>query len=520
MTDSLNAADFLLDGNRANRVALRLLERDFTFGELQAAANEFATTLLAAGYSRGDRVLLLSVNSFHWAAAYLGILKAGLVCVPLPANVPAGELAYYVGNTEPRAAFLHQPLLPRYKATLADAGIAVFCEGSDHQGNWFRCSQTPAAQPTLQNAVADVPHDLAALMFTSGSTGRPRGVMVTHRNLIANTNSILSCLNLEEHERMMTVLPFHYCFGTSLLHTYSRVGAVLVIDNRFTYPEVVLERMAETQCTSFAGVPSHYQILLRTSSLGRKPLPHLRSLLQAGGHLAPRFVHELQEKLPQARIFIMYGQTEATARLTCLPPESLSSKPGSIGKAIPGVRLRILKHSGEEAIPGEIGELVAEGENVTLGYWRAPEESAVTFREGKLHTGDLGTMDPDGFLYVVEREREFVKCGGVRISCRHMEDGLVKCPELVEAIVVAVSDELLGEAARAFVVSRQEPSDGVAQHVRNFCRSHLPRNMIPRDIIVIPEIPRNSCGKVLRQQLKTLAGDEPGDRLLELSTVE
>jgi len=220
--------------------------------------------------------------------------------------------------------------------------------------------------------------------------------MVSHSNIVANTKSIIASLHLSEHERMMTVLPFHYCFGASLLHTYLRVGGRLVLDNRFTYPDVVLENMAQQRCTSFAGVPSHYQILLRNSSLSRKHLPHLRTLLQAGGHLAPPFVHQLHETLPQARIFIMYGQTEATARLACMPPEMLATRPGSIGKAIPGVRLSILKASGEEAATGEIGEIVAEGENVTHGYWRAPEETAATFRNGKLFTGDLATMDNDG----------------------------------------------------------------------------------------------------------------------------
>lgn len=524
MTQDLNAADFLLTCKQKNRVALRLPEGDFTFGDLQDGAKEFAFLLLAAGHSRGDRVLLLSVNSFHWVAAYLGILKAGLVCVPLPANLAPEELAYYLEATEACAAFVHLPLLVRHNAILADAGLSIFCEKSMHLGSrdrnlrWFRCAQ-PAAESIFWRSGGEAPPaGLASLMFTSGSTGRPRGVMVSHGNLIANTKSILASLSLSEHERMMTVLPFYYCFGTSLLHTYLKAGAMLVVDNRFTYPEVVLERMAKTQCTSFAGVPSHYQILLRNSSFGRKPLPHLLSLLQAGGHLAPSFVHQLKERVPQARIFIMYGQTEATARLACLPPEMLSSKPGSIGKAIPGVRLSIVKLSGEKAEPGEIGEIVAEGENITLGYWRAPDETAATFRDGRLHTGDMATMDHDGFLYVVDRAREFVKCGGIRISCRQIEDSLLESPDLVEAAVVAITDEVLGEAVRAFVVPRQQSIDGVAERVRKFCSSHLPRNMIPRDIIVIPCLPHNSYGKVLRPQLKTLASEEPGDRHLELAT--
>lgn len=516
MMHTINAAEVLLAGKPKNRVALRLLEGDYTFGDVGAAASEFAALLAMAGYSKGDRVLLLGVNSFYWVAAYLGILQAGMVCVPLPANLPAQELGYYLETTGPRAAFVHVPLLARYGSVLAGAGVTACCENPTRRNGWFQFAQPPA-KPVSVPVEPLTPAGLAALMFTSGSTGRPQGVMVSHRNIVANTSSIIASLHLNERERMMTVLPFHYCFGTSLLHTYLKVGAMLVIDNRFTYPEVVLERMAKTRCTSFAGVPSHYQILLRNSSLGRKPLPHLRTLLQAGGHLAPLFVQQLQEVLPRTRIFIMYGQTEATARLACLPPETLAAKSGSIGKAIPGVRLRIVNESGEEAARGEIGEIVAEGENVTQGYWRAPQETAVTFRNGSLYTGDLATMDQDGFLYVVDRAKEFVKCGGTRISCRQIEDRLLECEDLLEAAVIAVPDDLLGEAARAFVVPRQDTDERVADRVHAFCKSNLPRNLIPRDIVVLDNLPKNSHGKVLRPQLKSLAADAQRDPCSEMT---
>ena len=184
--------------------------------------------------------------------------------------------------------------------------------------------------------------DLAALMFTSGSTGQPRGVMVLHANIMANTQSIIQYLSLTADDRIMVVLPFHYCFGTSLLHTHLKVGATLVIDHRFLYPEGELQRMADTECTGLAGVPSHFQILLRRSSLKRRSFPHLRYVQQAGGYLAPVFIRELRKALPQTQVFIMYGQTEATARLSYLPPEFLDHKIGSIGKGIPGVRLQVL----------------------------------------------------------------------------------------------------------------------------------------------------------------------------------
>jgi acyl-CoA synthetase (AMP-forming)/AMP-acid ligase II len=338
-------------------------------------------------------------------------------------------------------------------------------------------------------------------MFTSGSTGKPRGVMVSHANIRANTHSINQYLGLTEKDRIMTVLPFHYCFGTSLLHTHLRVGGTLVLDPRFMYPEKVLQRMQETQCTGFAGVPSHYQVLLRKTSLRMKSFPHLRYVQQAGGHLAPAFLRELRAALPTTQIFVMYGQTEATARLSYLPPDLLERKLGSIGKGIPGVRLRVQNEAGKDVCPGEVGEIVAEGKNVTQGYWRAPAETAVSFRDNKLFTGDLATVDEDGFIFLVGRAKDFLKCGGKRISCKQLEQQLLECENLLETAVIGVPDDVLGEAVKAFVVPR--PGSVAAQEqLRKFCKEHLPLQLVPREIVVVDGLPKSPAGKVLKEQLR------------------
>jgi acyl-CoA synthetase (AMP-forming)/AMP-acid ligase II len=346
--------------------------------------------------------------------------------------------------------------------------------------------------------------DLAALMFTSGSTGAPRGVMISHANLIANTESIIEYLRLTPADRIMAVLPFSYCFGASLLHTHLRVGGSLVPDSRFVYPEVVLERMIATCCTGFAGVPSHYQILLRSSGLRKKTFPHLRYVQQAGGCLAKPLIAELHEALPRTSIFVMYGQTEATARLSYLPPEHLERKLGSVGKSIPGVRLRVLNEHGEPVRPGEVGEIVAEGPNIARGYWGCPEESAAIFRNGALYTGDLATLDEDGFLYIAGRDRDFLKCRGERVSCRQLEEKLLECGDLVEAAVIGTPDEVLGESVKAFVVARNRDSRGVQEALIRFCRQRLPAHLVPKEIIAVPALPKNSAGKVVKSALLDL----------------
>lgn len=502
----MNVFDFLLSGKQPVRTALQTLEGDHTYGELQNASLAVADYLLESGAAKGDRILLVAENSFFWASAYLGILRAGLVCIPLAPSITSQSFTFIVQSTAPRGAFLQSAFYLKNSAEFSGCTVVTEKGAPEIVGRKApaRFDEILSAARLSEGALPPVgQNDLAALMYTSGSTATPRGVMITHGNIIANTRSIIEYLHLTEKDRMMTVLPFHYCFGTSLLHTHLAVGGCLVLDHRFMYPEAVLERMQVSQCTGFAGVPSHYQILLRRSGLHRMRFPSLRYVQQAGGHLAPAFVRELRKVLPQTEIFIMYGQTEATARLAYLPPDMLEKKAGSIGKAIPGVILRVLDESGREVSPGETGEVVAEGENVALGYWDESEETANCFRNGRLYTGDLATVDEDGFIYVVDRAKDFVKCGGKRVSCRQVEEQLLDFEDLLEVAVIGVPDDVAGEALKAFVVPRDRRNISFDEQLRLFCRDHLPYQLIPKEFVKVESLPKNSAGKILKQTLKS-----------------
>lgn len=502
--DDRGVTGYLLDGKERDRLALRTLEQDYSYGQLQDAACAISRYLGRVGASRGDRALLAGPNSFFWVGAYLGMLRARVVCVPLPAGISPKDFEFLARVTEARVVFAEADFALKHRTRLRGVHLVTDRDvpaqpgvGSQH------CLDDIAdlAGAADTGAFGD-PGDLAALMFTSGSTGRPRGVMVSHANIMANTDSIVEYLGLMESDRMMTVLPFHYCFGTSLLHTHLRVGGSLVLDPRFIYPELVLDRMIAEQCTGFAGVPSHFQILLRRSSLRTRRFPSLRLVQQAGGHLAPSFLAELQTALPDTQIYVMYGQTEATARLSYLPPALLGKKMGSIGRGIPGVVLRVLNDSGEEVRPGEIGEIVAEGANIAAGYWRAPEDTQVSFRDGGLYTGDLARVDEEGFIYVVDRSKEFLKCGGRRVGCRQLEEELLEFEGLVEAAVIGIADEVLGEAAKAFVVVRENNGAGLEERLLAFCRARMSPESVPREIVVVRALPKNSAGKVLKQNLQ------------------
>lgn len=503
-SDAQNVTEFLLEGKPGHRTALHLLNGTNSYGELRQYSTSVARHCIALGLQKGDRVVLACDNSLTWVAAYLGIMQAGMVCVPLPPSISLQDFQYIVDNINARVAFLQSSFALKSAALLNGVHVVTDRKIKPISGvsSQWNIDDLRANPPDLEDGFHNVtPNDLAAIMFTSGSTGKPRGVMVSHGNIIANTLSIIEYLGLTPADRMMTVLPFHYCFGTSLLHTHLRVGGSLVLDPRFMYPESVLQRMVETECTGFAGVPSHFQILLRSSTLSKKSFPRLRYVQQAGGQLAPVFIKELKQALPNVQIFVMYGQTEATARLSYLPPELLETKLGSVGRGIPGVLLRVLDKDGNPTRPGSVGEIVAEGQNITLGYWREPEETANSFRDGALYTGDLATVDDDNFIYIVDRAKDFLKCGGKRISCHQIENQLQEFECLLEAAVLGTPDEVLGEAVRAFLVARMPGCPQFQECFRVFCKEHLLPQLLPKEVVLMRALPKNNSGKVIKSKL-------------------
>jgi len=341
-------------------------------------------------------------------------------------------------------------------------------------------------------------------MFTSGSTSKPKGVMLTHYNLMYNTNSIIEYLKLTKNDRVEVVLPFYYCYGTSLLNTHFRCGGSLVINNRFMFPETVIEDIKKYNCTGFAGVPSTYQILLRMTSIKTAKLPSLRYVTQAGGRLPEVFISELCEALEGTDVYIMYGQTEATARLSYLPPEQIKNKLGSIGRGIPGTELVVLNKEGNPTSVGEVGEIAARGENIMKGYFNDQEETKKVLKNGLLYTGDLAFRDEDGYIFVVSREKNIIKCAGNRISPKEIENTICSIKEVVECAVIGVEDDILGEAIKAFVVLKDKNSSIDDKYIIDYCSSVLPRYKLPKYVQFLSQLPKNSSGKVLFAKLKDM----------------
>ena len=389
---------------RPGKVAVIQGKRRVSYKDLLGKAEAFAGVLRDAGLARGERVAILLENTPEYVVACFGALIAGGVAVPLGQQITGRRLATILNDCRPAVLVAPRLLIESFAEIpeVRNVNLVIpaerMCEGNAPSGN-------PSCAGLSES-------DMALLLYTSGTTGEPKGVMLTHRNLTANAESIVEYLGLSDSDKVMAVLPFHYSYGNSLLTTHLMVGGTLVLENRFVFPNLVLDRIREEQVTGFAGVPSTFAILLNRSNLRKSAFPSLRYVTQAGGAMSPKLAQDLREALPGTDVYIMYGQTEAVARLTYLDPSELIRKAGSIGKAIPGVRITLRKEDGAFASPSEVGEIVAEGENVMAGYWNNSVDTKAALKDGCLHTGDLAKADEEGFLYIVGRRSEMIKTGG------------------------------------------------------------------------------------------------------------
>lgn len=493
-----NTSDYLLARAAPEDVALVEGGERYTYGQLRNAAGELAAGLAALDLPPGSRVGVLGPNSLFWVAAYLAVMKLGHVSVPFSDKLTPADVRRNAGIAGCAAVFADRRAARMFSAALG-GGLPVLTDEA------LRSSREPYwPSPVPVDPGAD-----AVLMFTSGTTSQPKAVRVTHGNIKANTDSIIEYLGLRSDDRVLVILPFYYCYGASLLHTHLRRGARVVVCNSFVFPETALDVLEREACTVLAGVPSSFQLLLRASTFAQRELPSLRLIQQAGGKLPPVLIEELLAAKPAAELFVMYGQTEATARLSYLPPDKLREKPGSIGKGIPGVRLRVLGENGEPVRPGERGEIYATGANISPGYYGDPEGSAAKFTEHGLRTGDLATVDNEGYIFIADRRDDFIKSWGHRVSSQEVEAAALQHSKLVSAAVVGVPDDKAGEAIVLFATTR--PGAQVTpDEVLAACQRRLPKYMVPRTAVLVDVMPLNGNGKIAKPRLREMAAAHSG----------
>ena len=442
----------------------------------------FGASLLSSGLKPGDRILIGCTLSPSSSIAYLGAMYAGLVPVPMEEAVLVTSIVALLEATGATAAWTERSLP---FGGIPEAGVRVL-HGLFAQRN----------EDELPPPASCEKNSLAVLFATSGSTGTPRFVMVSHGNLIANTEAIIRSQGLSNNERAMLILPLSYCFGASVLQTHLYQGGGVVFDRRFMFPDRVLHAIDKYACTTFAGVPTIYNILLRRSNIRSIAMPTLRRFLQAGGPLAPQRISEMRTAVPKPKFYVMYGQTEATARISCLEPEHLDEKLGSVGRPLDNLTVRIVDEEGKDLRAGKVGEIVVKGPSIALGYLNEPEESRHVFNDGWLRTGDLAHLDAEGYVWIDGRMGTFLKMRGVRVSFEEVEAKVAAVPGVYECAAVAMPHPEVGEALALYIV----PDKG-AEDIIDRVRRSLSINWTCESIQIVSEIPKTANGKISRASL-------------------
>jgi len=484
-----------------DRAAVVHGEGTVSFGALMLRARRLAAGLHRIGVRPGDRVLIVADHAPWYVEACLAVLQAGAVVVPTCADVRPDPLRWQLDHTEAAAIILRNG--DRTHVTGARRVVVAGMPGDGPGGEVVGTDELIAAGGDLKTAdVSD--RELAAIFYTSGTTGRPKGVMLSHRNLVANVRSIVSYLGLGPGDRAAMALPFQYVYGNSVLHTHLAAGGSIALVGSLVFPGKILRDVQKFRCTNLPAVASGLSKLL---DAGLSEHHGLRFVTHAGGPIPTALLQRARGLLRSTRIVLMYGQTEAAARLTWLPPEELDRRVGSAGKPIPGVTLRVVDDHGRALPPGVVGEVIAAGDNIMAGYWKDPAETARALGPLGLRTGDLGRLDEDGYLYLVGRRSEMIKSGGHRIGPREIEEVVESLPGVSQCGVVGVPDATLDETIVAFVVP--VAGSGINERaVLAQCLERLPRYKLPSSVRFIEELPRTSVGKLDRRMLGVWASQQ------------
>ena len=499
-------------GRSPHKEALVHGEQRLTYQEVARRVSGLATSLRSIGMKRGERIGIYLEASVPQVVSIFGVSQAEGVYVPISAVLHSAQVMHIAHDCEMKGLITSSSKLNSLATVLPQIPSLEFLIITDEKDvpdvglRVYRLDDLCAMESPARWDERAIEKDLAAILYTSGSTGKPKGVMLSHANVVAGSRIVSTYLEITETERILAVLPFSFDAGMNQLMTAFEKGGTLVLIN-FIFAREIVNVLLKEHVTGLAGVPTLWSLLAQpNSTLNKLPLPHLRYITNTGGAMPQSVLGTLRQILPETKVFLMYGLTEAF-RSTYLPPEELDRRPTSMGKAIPDTEILVLNERGELCKPGEPGELVHRGPTVSLGYWNRPEDTAPVLRPNPLlppemgdcekvcYSGDIVKMDEDGFLYFIGRRDTMIKSSGFRISPTEVEEVLFQTGKLRGAAVIGIPDEVLGQVIKAFVV----PRDGEvlnADALLELCAEKMPRFMLPKSVEVLGDLPKTSSGKV------------------------
>ena len=506
---SFNLATMLRESATAHpdKACLRAGDRSTSYAELDRGSGLVAANLRAAGLVRGDKVAVQLPNIPEFLLAYFGILKAGLVMVPLNPLLKSAEIAHQLRDSQARLLITFDACAPEARKAadgIEDLALCLLTASPPAEGETvfaaLLAEPADAGDPFADDTVATDADDTAVIIYTSGTTGRPKGAELTHFQLYMNCTIGGEIFGVRDDDVTVAVLPFFHVYGlSSVINVGVRYGGTLSLVPRFDIGQVV-DAMEAHGVSVFVGVPTMFHALLQADTAGRD-LSRFR-VACSGGAAMPETLMDAFEQRFGVVVLEGYGLSE-TASTATMNPGAEERRHLSIGKPIWGVELRIVDGEGLELPPGagNIGEILLRGHNVMKGYYRNPQATAEALRGGWLHTGDLAYRDEDGFLFIVDRVKDLIIRGGYNVYPREVEEVLFAHPAVAEAAVIGRPDDRLGEEVVA-VVSLRPDAVATAEEIVGYCRDRLAGYKYPREVRFLPELPKNATGKLLKRELR------------------
>ena len=504
------------------RVALTFRDSHMTYAELEARASQVAGGLRALGVGPGDHVALSCPNIPWFPVAYFGILKAGGVVVPLNVLLKPREIAYHLKDSDAQVLLAFEgttelPMAAMAKAACDDVrGVTLVVMTIDPAApspieDVRTIGQLMHGQPARLDGQRRRPDDTAVILYTSGTTGNPKGAELTHANMLLNaliSRDLMLPLGrggLEQNVALITLPLFHSTAQTCQMNASLSGGFRMVLLPRFD-PVVVLETMRREQVGFWVGVPTMYWTLLKhieKEQIDPRPIAEHLRLCISGGAPMPVEVMSAFERTFGVRVLEGYGLSE-TSPVACFNQVHRPSKPGTVGQPIFGVEVRCVDEQGRPVPAGERGEVVIRGHNVMKGYYKRGEATDEAMRNGWFHTGDIGTLDADGYLSIVDRKKDMILRGGFNVYPRELEELMMTHPAVSLVAVVGVPDERLGEEVKAYVVRKTgvEVTEG---ELIDWCRERFASYKYPRHIEFRDTLPMGATGKILKRALKAEA---------------
>ncbi|MBW1777531.1 MAG: acyl--CoA ligase [Deltaproteobacteria bacterium] len=453
---------------------------------------------------KGDRIAILLPNGVGYAVAYLAAAQLGAFSVCLNTRCSASELEFMIRDASPNLLIAHSDLLQRIEKFALEyfTPDRIVITDTDARSDRFASLSDLIAQD--RRRPADFPpiddSDISGLMYTSGTTGRPKGAQISHGNIIANSVVLSVCYLCAETDIDLVLAPMFHVMGLhGQLMRAIYMGSTCVIAEKFS-PATAMQTIQPESVNVCVAVPTIFWLMMVNPDFEAFDLSSLKRIIYGGSPASENFIKSIHARFPQALQINAYGLTECTSVATVLPHSEALRKIGSIGLATPFSCIGVIDAAGRNLPPETVGELVIKSPQICLGYWQHPEATADTFRQGWMHTGDLVKIDPEGFVYLMDRKKDMIIRGGENIYSIEVENTLYEHPKILEAAVVGVPDPIFGEQVKACVVLKnRETAD--AEEIRRHCAAHLADYKVPRFIEFYASLPRNSADKIIKEKL-------------------